>query len=177
MDETRMTALNTSAATDEGRSLETFTDSSIIEVNTDIKSFDELQRELQTMADPTYLKTVSMTELFDSVYQGKPPIVDGLLYRGTYLFAGAPKLGKSFLVTQLAYHVSTGMPLWGFPVRQGKVLYLALEDDYSRLQERLYRMFGTEENENLLFLSQQNSLEAVSMNSLPDFSGNTRTPL
>ena len=151
MDETRMTALNTSAATDEGRSLETFTDSSIIEVNTDIKSFDELQRELQTMADPTYLKTVSMTELFDSVYQGKPPIVDGLLYRGTYLFAGAPKLGKSFLVTQLAYHVSTGMPLWGFPVRQGKVLYLALEDDYSRLQERLYRMFGTEENENLLF--------------------------
>lgn len=44
-----------------------------------------------------------------------------------------------------------GTPLWGFSVRQGTVLYLALEDDYGRLQERLYWMFGTSENENLYF--------------------------
>lgn len=36
--------------------------------------------------DESYLHTVSMTELFDSAYQSKPPIIDGLLYRGTYLF-------------------------------------------------------------------------------------------
>ena len=47
--------------------------------------------------DESYLHTVSMTELFDSAYQSKPPIIDGLLYRGTYLFAGSPKIGKSFL--------------------------------------------------------------------------------
>ena len=29
-------------------------------------------------------------------------------------------------------------------VRRGAVLYLALEDDYPRLQERLYRMFGVD---------------------------------
>lgn len=101
--------------------------------------------------DELYLHTVSMTELFDSAYQSKPPIIDGLLYRGTYLFAGSPKIGKSFLMAQLAYHVSTGTNLWGFDVRQGKVLYLALEDNYPRLQKRLYRMFGTAENENLFF--------------------------
>lgn len=101
--------------------------------------------------DESYLHTVSMTELFDSAYQSKPPIIDGLLYRGTYLFAGSPKIGKSFLMAQLAYHVSTGTNLWGFDVRQGKVLYLALEDNYPRLQKRLYRMFGTAENENLFF--------------------------
>ena len=33
----------------------------------------------------------------------------------------------------------------------GTVLYLALEDDYRRLQERLYRMFGTESTDNLYF--------------------------
>ena len=82
--------------------------------------------------DESYLHTVSMTELFDSAYQSKPPIIDGLLYRGTYLFAGSPKIGKSFLMAQLAYHVSTGTNLWGFDVRQGKVLYLALEDNYPR---------------------------------------------
>lgn len=101
--------------------------------------------------DESYLHTVSMTELFDSAYQSKPPIIDGLLYRGTYLFAGSPKICKSFLMAQLAYHVSTGTNLWGFDVRQGKVLYLALEDNYPRLQKRLYRMFGTAENENLFF--------------------------
>jgi RecA-family ATPase len=92
-----------------------------------------------------------MSDLFDRVYQGKPPIIDGLLYRGIYLFVGAPKIGKSFFMAQLAYHVSAGTPLWNYPVRKGTVLYLALEDDYPRLQKRLYRMFGVAENENLFF--------------------------
>ena len=150
-DETRMTALNTSVGADDGRSLTKCTGDSITDDVEEIKSFEEWQRELRRLSDPSYLKTVSMTELFDSVYQSRPPIIDGLLCRGTYLFVGAPKLGKSFLMAQIAYHVSTGTPLWGFPVRQGTVLYLALEDDYGRLQERLYRMFGTAENENLFF--------------------------
>lgn len=151
MDETRMTALNTSVGADDGRSLTKCTGNSITDEDAEIKSFEEMQRELRQLYDPSYLKTVSMTELFDSVYQSKPPIVDDLLYRGTYLFVGAPKLGKSFLMAQIAYHVSTGTPLWGFHVRQGTVLYLALEDDFGRLQERLYRMYGTAENENLYF--------------------------
>ena len=116
-----------------------------------IKSFEEIQREMLRMMDPSYLKTVSMTELYDTVYKSKPPLIDSLLYPGTYIFAGAPKLGKSFLMAQLAYYVSTGMPLWNYTVRKGTVLYLALEDDYHRLQERLYRMFGTESTDNLLF--------------------------
>ena len=116
-----------------------------------INSFEEMQRELRKMLDPSYLKTMSMTELYDTVFQSRPPLIDGLLYPGTYLFVGAPKLGKSFLMAQLAYHISTGMPLWNYTVRKGTVLYLALEDDYRRLQERLYRMFGTDGAENLFF--------------------------
>ena len=90
------------------------------------------------------LQTVSMTELYDTVYPPKIPIVDGLIYAGTYLFVGAPKVGKSFFMAQLGYHVSMGIDLWDYPVRKGTVLYLALEDDYARLQKRLSRMFGME---------------------------------
>ena len=36
-------------------------------------------------------------------------------------------------------------------MRQGTVLYLALEDNHRRLQERLYRMFGVESTGNLFF--------------------------
>jgi len=90
-----------------------------------------------------------MNELYNTVFQSRPPLIDGLLYPGTYLFVGAPKLGKSFFMAQLAYHISTGLSLWNYPVRKGTVLYLALEDDYRRLQERLFRMFGTDSAENL----------------------------
>ena len=95
------------------------------------------------------LKTISASELYDTVYTPRQSIVESLLYSGTYLFAGAPKVGKSFFMAQLAYHVSSGADLWGYPVRRGIVLYLALEDDYGRLQQRLSRMYGTDDNDNL----------------------------
>ena len=106
------------------------------------ENFDELKKKLRRMQDPAYLPTVTMTELYDTVYESKPPVIDGLFQNGTYIFAGAPKVGKSFLVAQIAYHVGTGQPLWGYDVHQGSVLYLALEDDYGRLQGRMSRMFG-----------------------------------
>ncbi|MBQ5319086.1 MAG: AAA family ATPase [Oscillospiraceae bacterium] len=115
-------------------------------------------REYQKMLDPAYLKTVSMNEIYETVFESRPPLVDGLLYSGTYLFVGAPKLGKSFFMAQLAYHISTGIPLWNYLVRKGTVLYLALEDDYRRLQERMYRMFGTESTDSLFFATSANQL-------------------
>lgn len=101
--------------------------------------------------DPAYLPTLSMNELYEKVFPGKPSVVEGLLYPGVYLFVGAPKVGKSFLMAQLGYHVSQGLPLWGYAVHRGTVLYLALEDNYPRLQKRLYRMFGVEGTEHLRF--------------------------
>ena len=101
--------------------------------------------------NPDDLETVSMMELYDTAYPPKLPIIDGLLYNGTYLFVGSPKIGKSFFMAQIGYHISKGIPLWGFSVRQGTVLYLALEDDYARLQKRLSQMFGMEGSENFYF--------------------------
>lgn len=115
------------------------------------------------------LSTLSMNELYNCVYAKKPPVIDNLLYTGTYLFVGAPKLGKSFFMAQLAYHVSTGTPLWNYAVRQGTVLYLALEDDYSRLQERLYRMFGTEGTDKLHFATSAQQLNKGLEEQIIDF--------
>ena len=127
---------------------------SITEDSTEINGnlgFDELMRWTRQYNDPSYMNTFSMNELYENVYESRPPVIDGLLYTGTYLFVGAPKVGKSFLMAQLAYHVSTGEKLWDYEVSKGTVLYLALEDTPKRLQERLFRMFGTESTENLHF--------------------------
>ena len=121
------------------------------ENNAEEEDFYEMCRREMWLDDPNYLPTVSLNELYDNVYQSRLSIIDGLLYTGAYILAGAPKIGKSFLVAQIAYHVSTGKKLWDYDVKQGSVLYLALEDDYRRLQERMSRMFGIDATGDLFF--------------------------
>lgn len=104
------------------------------------------------------LHTVSMTELYDMAFAPRTPVIEGLLYSGTYIFAGSPKIGKSFFMSQLGYHVATGAALWEYPVRRGDVLYLALEDDFGRLQGRLNQMFGVETVDGLYFATQARTL-------------------
>lgn len=150
-EEKEKTVLNPSVGADGGQPI-LCNEKSISEAATENKtSYGEMLRKLNRVTDPAYLPTISMSELYENVYQSRPPVIDGLLYPGTYLFAGSPKVGKSFFMAQPAYHVSTGTPLWDFPIRQGSVLYLALEDDHRRLQKRLYRMFGAEGTDSLHF--------------------------
>ena len=146
-EEKEMTAPNVSIGVDTEQSSIKQTINSISDRDVNFNPFDEFFKKI----DPSYMKTVTMQELYQDIYSKKPPVIEGLLYQGTYLFVGSPKIGKSFFMAQLAYHVSTGTPLWDYPVKKGTVLYLALEDDYRRLQERMYRMFGTDSTENLYF--------------------------
>lgn len=112
------------------------------------------------------LQTVSMTELFAQTFSLRNPVIDGLLYPGTYIFAGSPKTGKSNFMLFLAWHVATGVDLWDFHVNKGTVLYLALEDDYRRIQNRLYSMPAVECTENLHFTTQAPKLDEDLMKSL-----------
>ena len=146
-EEKEMTTPNVSIGVDTEQSSIKQTTNSISNRDVNFNPFDEFFKKI----DPSYMKTVTMQELYQDIYSKKPPVIEGLLYQGTYLFVGSPKIGKSFFMAQLAYHVSTGTPLWDYPVKKGTVLYLALEDDYRRLQERMYRMFGTGSTENLYF--------------------------
>lgn len=155
MTEKEKTAPVVSVGADTEQSIQKCTDISINDNDENIKDFDEsfreMQREMLRQMDPSYLKTVSMSALYDTDFETQTALIDGLLYQETYLFVGSPKVGKSFMMAQLAYHISTGTPLWNYRVRNATVLYFALEDDYQRLQERLYRMFGTESTEDLYF--------------------------
>ena len=56
------------------------------------------ERELQCITDESILRTETLTQIFDSTYIQPPPIIESFLYPGTYLFCGAPKVGKSFQI-------------------------------------------------------------------------------
>ncbi len=158
-DKKKMTAQDSSVGADDGQSISQTTENSIPtsgeEINDEIvnslERLEEMYRRMQRMADPRYLHTLTMTELFQTAYRSRPPVAEGLLYAGAYILAGAPKIGKSFLVAQIAYHVSTGQDLWGYKVHQGTVLYLALEDDFQRIQSRMFMMYGVNDTPNLHF--------------------------
>lgn len=97
------------------------------------------------------LETLSLSEIYDTIFTPKTQIIEGMLQTGAYLFAGTPKIGKSFFVAQIGYCVSKGISLWGYKTHKGTVLYLALEDDYQRIQKRLTAMFGDEDNDDFHF--------------------------
>lgn len=73
-------------------------------------------------------------------------IVPGYIQPGLSIIAGKPKTGKSWLSLGLAVAVATGgLALGSVPVKQGSVLYLALEDNERRLQQRLRQILQDQE--------------------------------
>ncbi len=107
-----------------------------------------------------YLIPSRMSGLFTLQFEKLPEIVEGLFARGTYILAGSPKVGKSFLAIEIALAVSMGRPLWGREVNQCDVMYYALEDTPSRLQQRLNIMADDEciNNDHLFYSCQSPTL-------------------
>ena len=98
-----------------------------------------------------------------------PPIrftIGGLLPQGLHILAGAPKVGKSWLALWLCLCVAKGDNVWEFPSVRGDVLYLCLEDSYSRIQNRLLDI--TDDAPPNLFFSTMNAAQATGSKSLTD---------
>ena len=76
----------------------------------------------------TTLEVISASDLMDMEFEPHNMLIERLIGRGVYLIAGAPKIGKSWLMLWLAHCVSTGTKVWDFPTQQSDVLYISLED-------------------------------------------------
>ena len=154
-------ALHTSAA-ETGPSLSKDKETDVAEEQPTVTEKVKLPdlRMPRLMFDPDHLHTVSVTELFETTYTPRASIVDDFLSAGTYLFVGGPKVGKSFFMAQLGYHVSTGLPLWERTVHPCTVLYLALEDTLVRLQKRLSKMFGVSSVDDYHIATRAKTLQA-----------------
>lgn len=68
--------------------------------------------------------------------------VPGYIAEGLTLFAGKPKLGKSWFCMEVGLAIATGgICLGDVKCEQGDVLYLALEDNRRRLQSRIRKLW------------------------------------
>jgi hypothetical protein len=86
------------------------------------------------------LKTIDGNTLMGSEFEPLRFSVDKILPHGLFILAGSPKVGKSWLSLDLCQAIATGGQLWDYAAAKGDVLYLALEDTYNRLQNRLHQM-------------------------------------
>ena len=86
------------------------------------------------------LKIINADNLLYTTLAENEFIVDEILPVGLHLFCGAPKVGKSWLMLDLCIKVSKGEEIWKLKTNKCDVLYLALEDTYSRLQKRLFKL-------------------------------------
>ena len=107
-------------------------------MNTDEQAIVDICRKLGIQI--TTLSTFTAEELIRMDFPPLQELIEGMLAPGLYILAGASKIGKSWLVLQIAHHISTGLPLWDRKTVKGDVLYLSLEDTLRRIQSRLLRI-------------------------------------
>lgn len=92
------------------------------------------------------LTTMTATELLQTQFTPLQFAVDKLLPQGIFIFAGSGKIGKSWLALDMCISVSTGADFWEENTSVGEVLYLALEDNYRRLQSRMLEIIEETDN-------------------------------
>ena len=83
-------------------------------------------------------KTISAEKLYYKSFKPYRAMVEGLLPRGLTVLAGTSKIGKSWMMLDLAISVASGTPFLGRKVMQSGVLYYCLEDTEYRIQDRMY---------------------------------------
>ncbi len=82
----------------------------------------------------------TVAQLYATEFPEPKYAVADLLPEGQTLLIARPKIGKSWLVLQIAVAVGTGGLVLGQKVEQGIAFYLALEDRPRRMADRLKKM-------------------------------------
>jgi hypothetical protein len=89
---------------------------------------------------------ISAPDLCDEQFPSVRFLIPGLIPEGVMLLVGRPKLGKSWLLLQIASSVAQGAITLisdpNTPQACGDVLHLSLEDGKRRLQRRMTKYFG-----------------------------------
>jgi hypothetical protein len=116
--------------------------------------FNDIPRAVKTAREkigektepPKTASVLNAKRLNEMVFGPIKYVIPGYVVEGLTLFAGKPKVGKSWLLLHAAFAVAEGgLTLGNVQCEQGDVLYAALEDNPRRLQSRLTKLFGTDD--------------------------------
>ena len=93
---------------------------------------------------PKKLSVISAKELQATDYPPVRYLVEDILPEGTSLLSASPKMGKSWFVLDMGLQIASGNMFLNKATTKTGVLYLALEDGYSRLQDRMNKVLNNQ---------------------------------
>ena len=101
--------------------------------------------ELNNLALPRYTKISrqrrwTVAELIDTDFPEPNWSIPDIIPEGLVMLGGRPKVGKSWLLLQMAHSIGTGGMFFDRKVKKGRVLLLAYEDNPRRLKARIEKM-------------------------------------
>ena len=106
---------------------------------------DLVNKEPWTVKGKQEIPGLSLISLSDFMDMDIPPtkwIVQDLISEGVTFISAPPKVGKSWLCLDLAISTARGGKVLGYQCNKCEAVYLALEDNESRLQDRLKKYLG-----------------------------------
>lgn len=115
------------------------------------KSFQYFMEGVVIVRNNKKLTVIDGETLMDMRIKPISFCIDSLLPQGVSLLCGAPKIGKSWLVLNWCVRIVKGEEVWNFKTAKGTTLYLCLEDNLSRIQQRLNEI--TDEVPNNVFFA------------------------
>jgi hypothetical protein len=104
------------------------------------------------------LASLSTPEFLAQEYPEPTWLVPGFMTAGLAVVAGPPKVGKTWLLIQMAIAASLGTPFLGKDLRPTGALYVSLEGNVNFLQNRVRTLCTTGEPENLRWCFEANRL-------------------
>jgi hypothetical protein len=127
--------------------------------------------EINTNKKIRILKELTPADVILSMQFEKPEfIIDELIATGLVLVCGKPKVGKSWFMLRMCVDIAAGNKfLSKFAVKPSKVAYFALEDNGSRLQDRLIEMEAEVNLYNILIANQLRVFDDVGLKCFEDF--------
>ncbi len=113
------------------------------------------------VAKPKGPSILSMDAALVAPSEGREWLFEEILPVGAFLIVGRPKVGKSWLLLQLAIAATTCRDFLGFQALGAfATLYIGAEDDITRIKARFLR-FGIEPAPSNLFVIVRNGLESL----------------
>lgn len=90
-------------------------------------------------------ETISAYDLFGMELEAPYTVVENMICQGLTILAGAPKVGKSWACLDLCISICNGEQFLGFNTNKCDCSYFALEDSWTRLQDRINKVTDIKE--------------------------------
>jgi AAA domain len=127
---------------------------------------------------PRHVEQMTAKQLESIEFPPLKYVVPKLLVEGLTILAGKPKIGKSFLMLQVANAVANGAStLGGISCEQGDVLYAALEDyNLRRVQSRIRQMNPRQWSDRLTIMTHLPRLDEGGLQIIRDWISEVERP-